>query len=107
MMTNPLLNHASRHEDVTGSGVIAPRILNLGVWWRWLVSFTPRPLYHGQRGPGTHLIGGWVGPRSGPDAVAKRKIPCAVTLLRWVLSLKWPKEKEAAPIGTHPIIFGR
>jgi hypothetical protein len=26
--------------------------------------------------PGTHLTGGWVGPRAGLDAVAKRKIPC-------------------------------
>jgi hypothetical protein len=23
----------------------------------------------------THWIGGWVGPRAGPDAVAKRKVP--------------------------------
>jgi hypothetical protein len=33
-----------RHEGVWGSGVIAPRIL----WprrWRWVVSFTPQPLY--------------------------------------------------------------
>jgi hypothetical protein len=28
-----------------GSGGIAPRILNLGTRWRWVVSFTPRPLY--------------------------------------------------------------
>jgi hypothetical protein len=28
-----------------GSGCIAPRIFNLGISWRWIVSFTPRPLY--------------------------------------------------------------
>jgi hypothetical protein len=28
-----------------GSGGIAPRILNLGTRWRWVVSFTPKPLY--------------------------------------------------------------
>jgi hypothetical protein len=28
-----------------GSGGIAPRILNLGTRWRWVVSFTPSPLY--------------------------------------------------------------
>jgi hypothetical protein len=28
-----------------GSGCIAPRILDLGTRWRWVVSFTPRPLY--------------------------------------------------------------
>jgi hypothetical protein len=32
--------------------------------------FTPR-----QRAPGTHRIGGWVGPRVVLDAVVKRKIP--------------------------------
>jgi hypothetical protein len=31
--------------------------------------FTP-----GERAPGTHLIGGWVGPRSGLDVVEKRNI---------------------------------
>jgi hypothetical protein len=29
----------------TGSGGIAPRILDLGTRWRGMVSFTPRPLY--------------------------------------------------------------
>jgi hypothetical protein len=28
-----------------GSGVIAPRILDLGARWRWVANFTPRPLY--------------------------------------------------------------
>jgi hypothetical protein len=32
--------------------------------------FTPR-----ERAPGTHWIGGWVGPRTCMDVVAKRKIP--------------------------------
>jgi hypothetical protein len=32
--------------------------------------FTP-----GERAPGTHFIGGWVGPRAGLDAVAKSKFP--------------------------------
>jgi hypothetical protein len=39
------------------------------------VSFTSRPLYPRERAPGTHWIGGWVGPRAGLDAVVKRKIP--------------------------------
>jgi hypothetical protein len=42
---------------------------------RWVVSFTPRPLYPWERVPGTHWIGGWVGPRTVLDAVVKRKIP--------------------------------
>jgi hypothetical protein len=41
--------------------------LNLGTRWRWVVSFTPQLLYPGERAPGTHWIGGWVGPRAGLD----------------------------------------
>jgi hypothetical protein len=54
---------------------IAPCILDLGTRWRWVVSLTPRPLYPRERAPGTHWIGGWVGPRAGLDGVVKRKIP--------------------------------
>jgi hypothetical protein len=39
-----------------------------------MVSFAPRPLYRRERAPGTHWIGGWVGPRAILDAVVKRKI---------------------------------
>jgi hypothetical protein len=35
-----------------------------------VVGFTPRPLY-----PGVYWTGDYMGPRSGQDAVAKRKIP--------------------------------
>jgi hypothetical protein len=34
-----LFNEAPRHEDVWWCGVIAPRIINLGSRWRWIVSF--------------------------------------------------------------------
>jgi hypothetical protein len=54
------------------SGCIAPRI-NIGTRWRWVVSFTPRPLYSRRRAPGTRWIGGWVGPRAVLDAVVYRK----------------------------------
>jgi len=37
-------------------GGINPRILNLGTRWRWVVSFTPRPLYPTKRVPGTQCI---------------------------------------------------
>jgi len=33
--------------------------------------FTPE-----ERAPGTHWIGGWVGPTANLDTVAKGKIPC-------------------------------
>jgi hypothetical protein len=38
-------NWAPRHEGVLGSGGIAPCILDLYSGGRWVVSFTPRPLY--------------------------------------------------------------
>jgi hypothetical protein len=36
----------------------------------WPGHFTPR-----ERAPATHWIGGWVDPRTGMDAVVRRKIP--------------------------------
>jgi hypothetical protein len=58
-----------------GSGGIVPCILDLGTRWRWVVSFTHRPLYPQGTTRGTHWTGGWVGPRAVLDAVVKRKIP--------------------------------
>jgi hypothetical protein len=34
-----------------GNGGIAPRILDFGTRWRWVVSFTPRPLYPKVKSP--------------------------------------------------------
>jgi hypothetical protein len=33
------------------SRVIAPRILDLGTSWRWVVSFMPRPLFPHEKNP--------------------------------------------------------
>jgi hypothetical protein len=38
-----------------------------------VVSFTFRPLYPQRKSPGTHSIGGWMGPITGMDDVEKRK----------------------------------
>jgi hypothetical protein len=52
-------------------------ILNLGTRWGWVVSITPRLRFTpGERTPGTHWTGGWVSPRAGLDAEARRKILC-------------------------------
>jgi hypothetical protein len=48
---------------------------DLGTRWRWMVSFTTRPLYPRERAPSTHWIGGWVGSRAVLDAVMKKKCP--------------------------------
>jgi hypothetical protein len=41
--------------------------------WRWVVSFTPQPLYPRERGPGTHWIADWVDPRAFLDDVEERQ----------------------------------
>jgi hypothetical protein len=42
-----------------------------------VVSVTPRPRFTpGERTPGTHCTGGWVGPRAGLDKEARGKILC-------------------------------
>jgi hypothetical protein len=65
----PVLNYAPRHEDVWGSGDIAPPFLTLALdGGEWSAScpsrFTP-----GERVDGTHCIRGWVGPIAGLDTV--------------------------------------
>jgi hypothetical protein len=66
----------------------------------WLLHKHPRI-----RAPSTHWIGGWVGPRSGLDAVVERKIPCShqelkpghpthsldtkLTELLWLFTYEW------------------
>jgi hypothetical protein len=69
-------NRASRHEGVLGewwynSTHSLTSALDGGEWSASLPGgFIPR-----ERVPGTHWIGGWVGPRAVLDAVVKRKIP--------------------------------
>jgi hypothetical protein len=55
-----------------GSGGIAPPFLTSALDGEWLAS-RPGHFIPGNRAPGTHWIGGWVGPRIGLYAV-KRKI---------------------------------
>jgi hypothetical protein len=69
-----LINSALCHEDICGTGGIAPPFLTSALdGGEWSASrtchFTP-----GEKAPGTHWIGGHVGPRAGLDAVEKRKI---------------------------------
>jgi hypothetical protein len=53
--------------DIWRSGGIAPP-MTTALDGGSVVSFIPRPL-SGERAPGTHWIGGWVGPRAGLNAV--------------------------------------
>jgi hypothetical protein len=62
------------HEGVRVSRGMYPRLLELGISWRWLVIFTPLPLYPRGDGPGTHWIGGWVRSRAGLEWRGEEKI---------------------------------
>jgi hypothetical protein len=58
-----------------GSGGIAPRFLTSALdGGEWSASGTSR-FTTGEIAPGTHWIGGWVGPKAGLDAV-KNRIYC-------------------------------
>jgi hypothetical protein len=59
------------------SGGIAPRILDLGSRWRWVVSFTARPLYFQAKSPWYALDRRLDGPesRSGRGGEGKKSQP--------------------------------
>jgi hypothetical protein len=62
-------------ETLEGSGCIAPTHSWPRHQIRCVVSVTPRPLFTpGERTPGTHWTGSWVGPRAGLDPKATGKI---------------------------------
>jgi hypothetical protein len=70
------------HEDVWGTRSMDPGFLSLGTSWKWVVSFTPQPLY-----PeyviafGTHWIGR-MNPRSGLNVMERRTF-LALPSLAW------------------------
>lgn len=76
-----------------GSRGIASSVLffNLGARWRWVVNTMPSPLYL-QEWPGTHCLGGWVGPRAvqmGAENLASNRIwspncPTSNKSLHWL-----------------------
>jgi hypothetical protein len=61
-------------EPYGGVEVQLHAFFELGTRWRWVVSFTPRPLYPQEKSLWYHWIGGWVGLRAVLDEVVKRKI---------------------------------
>jgi hypothetical protein len=51
-------------KEYWGSGGVAPRILDFGISWMWMVSFTSRPLYPQGESPWFPLDGRLGGPQS-------------------------------------------
>jgi hypothetical protein len=65
-----------RHDDIWGSGGITPPFLTSALeGGEWSAS-RPCQFTLGERAPGTHWEGDWMGPRTGLDAVEKRKTFC-------------------------------
>jgi hypothetical protein len=61
----------------------------------WVVSVLPRPRFTpGERTPGTHCTGGWVGPRAGLDTEGRGKILCPCRGLN-------PDRQVVQPIVRH------
>jgi hypothetical protein len=77
-----------------GNRGIAPLILNLGNRWKWLVSFTPRPLYPQGKSPWHPLDRRLMGPRAVLEAVVKKKIPSP-------RGESYPRTPTVQPIGQH------
>ena len=63
--------HLQQAKDVTRS--IATLVLILGTRWRWVVHFTPRPLYPGERTSAPRWIGDWWGPIPALDGFKRRE----------------------------------
>jgi hypothetical protein len=68
-----LFNWAQQHEGESGSVGIAPRVLDLGTRWRWVVSFTPWPLYTQGKSPWYTLDRRFVGHNSQSGRGGKEK----------------------------------
>jgi hypothetical protein len=65
----------AHYEGVGGIGAIAPFSHNLGTSWKWVATFTPRPLYREKTIFDTHCAKVWVGTTySLLDVLAKRLI---------------------------------
>jgi hypothetical protein len=102
-----MVNLAPRHQGVSGEWAYSSTHCLTSTFdgGEWSTSrpgsFTPR-----ERDPGTHWIGGCVGPRTGLDAVVKKKFPAPAetrtpdypaqrytTELSRLLQLQWPNDK--------------
>jgi hypothetical protein len=59
-------HQAQRHEDRGSAGIAPPFLISVLDGGEWSTS-QPYRFTSGEAGPGTHWIGGWVGPRADLD----------------------------------------
>jgi hypothetical protein len=69
-----LTNQVLRHQGVWGNGCIDPHFLDLGTSWRWVVSFTHRPLSLRGKSPRYPLHRRLGGPQSRSGRRGEEKI---------------------------------
>jgi hypothetical protein len=60
-------------------------ILDPGTSWGWVLSLMPWLIYPWRKSPGTHWIGGWVGPRASLDDMENRKFLTLPGFELWLL----------------------
>lgn len=88
-----VLNYAPRQADVWGTRGKAPRILNLGTVWRWVTTFTFRPLSHTGKSPRHQMDKKLGGPQTLCGLGGRESNPSPAPY-RSVTELKTKKEKK-------------
>jgi hypothetical protein len=99
-----VLHYRLRHENVLGSGGIAQRILNLGTRWRWVISFTLRPLYSRKESPvPIGLEAGWASELVWTGGRREISLPCTC----WGSNLDCPPRSLVAILTELPWLLER
>jgi len=83
----PLLYGAPHNEDIWVNRNLASCILNVGTRWRWVVSFTPWPIYIRGKNPRYPLLRRMGGPKNRPGRGGEEKSsPLRGIELLWITS---------------------
>jgi hypothetical protein len=69
----PKHNYTPRYEDIGRNGGVDPLIPKFGARWKWMVSFTLRQLYFGEKACRSRRVRGWLSSRTCFDASENRK----------------------------------
>jgi hypothetical protein len=79
-------------------------ILDIGTRWRFVISFTPQPIYPRKRTSSTHWIAGWVGSTAGLDTAEKRKILACRKLNLGLPARMMVEDLSIYPWPYHPLL---